>query len=186
MKKWLFNPFIYVAGGKALIIGLVVMAATAIFGYFSNTHFDGVLDAHTGAITPIGYYFAEQLINWLCMVLVIFAAGRIFSRSAIRLIDVAGTLALARWPAYVVALAGFGIQLPETRIPEKLLESLTAPMILCMMVSMVFMIWMVALYYNAYRTSCNMKDGKSVGIFIATLLIAEILSKIIYSLFLYQ
>jgi hypothetical protein len=44
---------------------------------------------------------------------------------------------------------------------------------------------MVALYYSAYRTSCNMKDGKSVGIFIAALFIAEIISKITYSLFLY-
>lgn len=179
MKKWLFTPFEYVAGSKALLIGVAVMAATAIIGYYSETHFDGVLDTHTGAITPIAYYFIEQLVNWACLTLLFFTAGKLFSRSSIRLVDVAGTMALARWPGYIAAIAGFGLDVPVTNIPERILQSLTPPMIACLLVTMACTILMVALYYNAWRISCNMKDGKGVGIFIVTLILAEVASKLL-------
>ncbi len=49
MKIWLFNPFKYIAGAKALLIGLALMLATAVIASFSLTHFDGVIDAPTTA-----------------------------------------------------------------------------------------------------------------------------------------
>jgi hypothetical protein len=179
MKKWLFNPFIYVAGGKALVIGLLVMAATAVTGYYSNAHFDGVIDMHVGKVSPLLIYLIEQVVDWSLLAVTFFAAGKLFSTSSIRIIDIAGTLALARWPALFSAVIGFGIQTPEFIAPEKLLASVTPTFVALSLLSVVFMIWMIALMYNAFTVSCNMKGGKAVGIFITGLLIAEILSKLI-------
>src|SRR4051812_45608613 len=108
MKKWLFNPFVYIAGAKSLLIGWVIMLATAVIGYYSKTHFDGVVDLHTGYATPLYAYFFEQIIDWGCFALVFYIAGAIFSSSSIRFIDVAGTAALARWPVIFSAIIGFG------------------------------------------------------------------------------
>jgi len=46
---WLFNPFRYVAGAQALFLGLLAIIAAAWLGSMTNTHFDGVMDAHTGS-----------------------------------------------------------------------------------------------------------------------------------------
>ena len=44
----LFNPFVYIAGGKALVLGLLTILVAGFLGSLSTTHFDGVLDTHTG------------------------------------------------------------------------------------------------------------------------------------------
>ena len=91
MKTRLFNPFKFIAGGKALLIGIVTMLITAILAWYGKYHLDGVLDAHTNGkitwyVTPI-----ETLIDWFSMVLPLYIFGRIFSASSVRFIDFAGT-----------------------------------------------------------------------------------------------
>ena len=46
LSQWLFNPFRFIAGFKALLLGLAIVWISAFVGSLSNTHFDGVLDAH--------------------------------------------------------------------------------------------------------------------------------------------
>jgi hypothetical protein len=181
MKKWLFNPFVYVAGERALFIGIVAMMATAVVGYFSHTHFDGVIDMHNGRISPIGVHIAEQVIDWLCLTIILYIGGLIFSSSKIRLIDVAGTMALARWVMIFPAIIGFGIHAPDA--PPKMLSDvmkmLTPTVIALGLLSLLFIIWMIALMYNAFTVSCNMKGGKATGVFIVGLIIAEIAASLI-------
>jgi len=183
MKKWLFNPFIYIAGTKALVIGWAVMLATAVIGYFSKTHFDSVIDAHTGHSSPMWFYLEDALVDWSLPVAIFYIAGRIFSKSSIRFIDVAGTFALARWVMIFVAIVGFGVYMPEPNKPwtveELIKHSMTGSVIVSGLISLAFVIWMIALMYNAFTTSCNLKGSKAVWIFIVGLLLAEILSKII-------
>ena len=45
----LFNPFFYVAGIKALGLGLAAIFLAGLVGWCGHTHFDGVLDTHVGA-----------------------------------------------------------------------------------------------------------------------------------------
>jgi len=184
MKKWLFNPFVYIAGAKALFAGWGAMLVTAIICSFSHTHFDGVIDGHTGRITTILTYFTEPLIDWACLVMVFYVACLIFSRSAVRFIDVAGTTALARWPLVFYAIIGFGLGLPPgvtgSSDVNALLHSITWTLILFSIIGLIFIIWMVALLYNAFSVSGNIKGGKATGVFIAALIVAEVLSKIIF------
>ena len=170
MIKKLFNPFIYLAGGKALAFGLVSMTLAAVLGFLSQSHFNGVLDFHKfNRQLPLYVSFAEQVIVLTCLVVPFYIGGRIFSKSQIRLIDVAGTLALARYPMIFTALTGFGLRSEFHGI-----EDITAGVILMGLIALVLIIWMVALTYNAFSVSCNLKGIKNTSVFIACLLTAEV------------
>lgn len=175
MKNWLFNPFTYIAGGRALLIGMGGMLCAATIGFLSRTHFDGVVDLHNGMIAPFYVHVLEQITAWAAMTILFFAGGKAFSQSSIRLIDVAGTMAMARWVTIFPAVLGFGIDAPSV-IPERmedLLKMITPVMIVLALLSAVFIVWMVALMYNAFRVSCNVKGGRATGVFIVCLLLSE-------------
>jgi len=109
LGQCLFNPFQVVAGSKALSLGLVIILITAFVGSLSNTHFDGVLDVHTGQTAPVWLFFAENVINWLCLVLFLLLSALLVSSSRWRFIDILGTQALSCWPALLTAL----VMLPD-------------------------------------------------------------------------
>ena len=185
----LFNPFVYIAGAQALGLGLAAILLAGLVGSLSHTHFDGVLDTHTGAPAPLGVFLAEGLIDWLCLAVVLLIFGKIISKTSFRTIDLLGTQALARWPTLFISL----VTLPNAiqRFSHHVLEELTKPggkiefntpdaiiFFAALIVMLLLICWVVALMYKAYSVSCNVKGGKAIGTFIAGLLLAEILSKI--------
>jgi hypothetical protein len=178
MKTWLFNPFTYIAGTKALLIGWACMLATAFVGMLSMTHFDGIIDAHCGWALPWGWYLLEQLIDWGLAFIVFSIAGFVLSKSSVRLIDVAGTMALARWPALLLAFLGFFV--PQGDVKQWLAQGIPVSLWLTSPAILVVAVWMIALMYQAFRVSCNLKGSKGILGFIAALLIAEIIAKVLF------
>jgi hypothetical protein len=166
---------------------------SGLIGYFSNTHFDGVLDVHTGAAKPLWFFLAEGLIDWISLAVPLFFFGLIVSRSSLRIIDVLGTEALARWPYLIAALA----MLPDAnrRVLNYLVSTVTQakpaginPIDVfifgfAMILLFITLIWMVALMYRAYAVSCNIKGAKAIVTFIVSLLGAEVVSKVVMLLF---
>jgi hypothetical protein len=186
--QWLFNPFKFVAGIRALLIGLAIILISGLIGSVSNTHFDGVLDVHTGASAPLWFFLAEGLIDWVCMVVPLFFFGLIVSRTSFRIIDVLGTQALARWPYLITALVMFpdANQKVIMYLISKLTQAAPAAAVtpidvsifgFAMVVTIFMIIWMVALMYRAYTVSCNIKGAAAVITFIVSLIGAEVLSK---------
>ena len=184
MKKWLFNPFVYIAGAKALAIGGVIMVVSSVIVSTHNGHFDGAMDVHFGAKTNLLQAICEPLVSWLSLVLALYLFGRIASESAIRFIDVAGTTALARWPMLPISLLGL-IPQPDMPEPNKMtLEAImkiaTSPgVIIEGLLSLPLIVWFIALLYNAYSVSANLKGSKAVWSFIGGLVAAEIVSKVV-------
>jgi hypothetical protein len=188
LSQWLFNPFRFIAGFKALLIGLVIILMSGYVGSVGNTHFDGVIDVHICLEAPLWLFLAEGLIDWMCMAIPLFFFGLIVSRSAFRMIDVLGTQALARWPYLITAV----VMLPAAnqRVIAYLISKFaqTAPAAtigsidvlifgFAMIVTVLMTIWMVALMYRAYAVSCNIKGAGAVITFIVSLTGAEVLSK---------
>lgn len=192
---WLFNPFLRVAGFPAMGIGLAAIAGTSWVGSLTNTHFDGVLDAHTApSEAPYWIYLAEGLINWLSLSVVLLGMGLLVSRGRFRVIDLLGTQALARWPmllgATALLLPGYG------RFTEAMLNALrqgkmdpaslfggaasadTAMFATAMIILLASLIWFVALAWKSFRISCDTRGGKAAALFIAGVIAAEILSKV--------
>lgn len=174
MKKWLFNPFIYVAGWQALSLGLILMALTAVIAFFSQTHFDGAIDLHVGAVTKSWFYLFEPLNAWLSTALVLFCFGNFLSKSKIRFVDVAGTLALARAPMLIAAIIGF-VPIYHRQPSEKDLAAIA----ILGIVMLLFSVWMIALSYNAFTVSCNLKGSKASWGFVAALIVTEVVSKVV-------
>ncbi len=192
LSLWLFNPFRFIAGYKALLLGLAIISISAFVGYLGNTHFDGLIDVHpaveAAVEAPLWFFFAEVLINWLSLAIPLFFFGLIVSRSSFRVVDVFGTQALARWPQLITAL----VMLPDAnrRFGAYLMSKFTggAPTAIgnytdififafALIVTIAMTIWMVALMYRGYVVSCNIKGGKAIGTFIVSLIGAEVLSK---------
>ena len=63
LKTWLFNPFHYIAGVRALAIGLPIILAASLIGATRNIHFDGVLDLHFGPPAPVWIFISESLMR---------------------------------------------------------------------------------------------------------------------------
>ncbi|MDR1763392.1 MAG: hypothetical protein LBR64_05510 [Dysgonamonadaceae bacterium] len=188
------NPFERVAGAKSLIIGLAVMVAAGFVGTFSATYFDGVLDAHVGASSNFLHSFVCLAIDWAALAVVFGISAVIFARNS-RLIDLFGTFALAQTPRLLMAFCGFLLpqsivelnKAAETEPLESVIASaqtimsqpgVLAALTLFAALSIVLIAWLVALYYNAFRISTNLKQPKIVIIFILGLLVAEVVSNI--------
>lgn len=190
LSQYLFNPFRIMAGSKALFLGVSIILITAFLGSLSNTHFDGVLDVHIGLKAPTWLFFAENLIDWLCMVLFLFFSALIVSRSQWRFIDILGTQALSRWPTLITVL----VMLPNAnrRFGEYLMSKLGRSaeaatinstdaiiFVIAAIIALLMIIWMVALMYKAYAVSCNVKGAKAGVTFIISLILAEVVSKLL-------
>ncbi|MBN2308097.1 MAG: DUF3887 domain-containing protein [Candidatus Hydrogenedentes bacterium] len=200
LRTWLFNPFHYVAGGTSLGLGLAIILVTGFLGSLSNSHFDGVLDFHTGAPAPLAAFLVTGIINWACMGIALYLAGLIASKTRPRLLDVAGTQALARTPVLLTALVALlpGYQRYSTALATQLSTlaqgtPMTDPMALLLpegtsaadlatfaavvFVALVAVVWMVALMYRAFAVSCNLRGVRGAVAFIPGLVAAWAASK---------
>lgn len=187
--KLLFRPFEYVSEFKALTIGIVAIALCGLLNVFSGTHFDGVLDVHFGDSKLYSYLFMlEGVINWVSFAVLLFIAGKIFSSSSIRFIDMFGTLAMARWPLFIVSV--FSLLIPHQAVDQFIMAkalNINAPVtiemyeiilfIVLTLVMILVTVWVIILMYRAYSVSCNLKGAKGVWSFIVALLISEVISK---------
>ena len=188
LTQWLFNPFMFVAGLPALLMGLAIIVISGLFCWLGSTHFDGILDCHIGLTAQWWIFPAEGLINWILLAIPLFFFGLIISKSSFRLIDVFGTQALARWPYLITAV----VMLPSAnqKVSSYMVAMLNQVQLvavvnftdififaLAMLVTVLMFVWMVVLMYRAYSVSCNVKGPKAIVTFIIALIGAEIISK---------
>lgn len=178
LKTLLLNPFKKIAGTQALVLGAAVMVAAAVVAYFSQCHFDGVLDAHVGHAAPLYVYLIETFVSWAVPVLCFGLAAKLFSTSHVRWIDLAGTIALARYPFLLIAVAAFMV--PDIA-PASI--QISGSLLIASMLMLAGVIWFVMLLYHAVMVSCNFKGPRGVTIFIITLVVAEVVSKIFFNEF---
>lgn len=194
LRQMLFHPFIRIAGGTSLFLGLASIVLAGLIGATQGLHFDGVLDVHIGRVAPWWLFVAEGLIDWLCPALLLLVAGFFLSKTAFRSIDLIGTQALARWPMQLIALVclapGFH------RFSAALVKSLVglkpgqvpqfppfgadgAVFALVTLLMLACTVWMVALMWKSFSHCCNVRGGKAVAVFVIALLLAEALSKVL-------
>lgn len=195
IAAWLFRPFQFVAGAKALMIGIAVMVVVSLLGYLSQTNFSGVLDIKVNCLDapPIPYllHAAFQILVWLTLTIVFYTTAIIVSKSAVRLIDIAGTMAMSQFPLIIAALIGFIPAFhicrgdPATMTVAEMTEMFKENGLMLMIASIVFIlfiIWSVILKYNAYSVSANLKGVKAGVSFAIALIVSEILSLVVLSL----
>jgi hypothetical protein len=188
---YLFRPFRFIAGRESLFIGLAVLALLFVLGYWSNTHFDGVLDSHYACLTKQSQTWVHagyQLVAWFSLVVVFYPMGRTFSSSSVRLIDVAGTLAMARFPLLLLALWGFnpgihicmeGVNPFDTESVMSIFGDKIGLLVLTGLFSIAVIVWYIVVLYNAYSVSSNLKGSRGGWSFAIGLIISEIISRVL-------
>jgi hypothetical protein len=191
IAEWLFNPFKYLAGVQALGIGLAAILLAGFLGSLSNSHFDGVLDFHTGAAFPLRVLLLEGIVDWLALALVLALVGKAVSRTAFRAVDLFGTQAMARWPTLFIVVVALlpGYQRATLTLTQQLMTSPgamphfapadLAAFGLAIVVILAAMVWMVTLMYRSYSLCCNVRGVKGAWTFVIGLLAAETVSKLV-------
>jgi len=185
MIKKLINPFKYIAGTSSLIAGVFIIILTAVIGFLSKTHFPDTISIKISPDLSIWYYIIQCFSNWIVFSIIIYLAALLFSKSSVRVVDIFGTQALARFPYIPASFIGFSDSL--NRFGEYILwkylqkgepvdfsfsEGVYA--ILLMIATLALTIWLIVLMYNAFKVSSNIKGSKSVILFIISLIISII------------
>lgn len=176
-KNLLYNPFIYIAGYKALIIGTIGVITTSILAYITGTHFNGLLNVDYAKDCDYWVYLVENLLHFGLLSAFLYLYTRLFTTTNVRLIDIVGTILVARIPLIIVPLCRL---LPY--FESFVINSFT--MYLLSGIYLMSLIWSITLLYNAFKISCNLKDSRLTFTLITTLVLSEIFTKSILYLIL--
>lgn len=176
-RKILYNPFVYVAGYQALIIGVIGVLLISILNYITGTHFNGLLNIDYAKDCDYWVYLVENILHFGLLSVFLYLYTRFFTATNVRLIDVVGTLLVARIPLIIVPLCRL-----FPYFESFVINSLT--MYLLSIIYLVSLIWSTTLLYNAFKVSCNLKDSKLIITLITTLVLTEIFTKSILYLIL--
>ena len=190
MNQLLINPFRKITSLYALLIGLISIILTAIVAYYSHTRFDGLIDFHYSSAAPIDNFLIDGLLNWICLTVIFYFISLIVSKANVRLIDVAGFMALARLPLIIPALIGFTLLNNESALylswklfnigekvtlqPGELFIFIVAFFIIIFVI-----IWTIVLIYKAFKVSSNIKGQKAILAFVIGLFVCEIIIKVV-------
>ena len=183
VARWLFNPFIRIAGGQALAIGLTLIVLSGLAAAAAGVHFDGLLDFHPGYSVSFRVPILEGLVNWSVISVILVLVSLLVAPRTVRVVDIAGTQALARWPLLPAALACVPGPVREANdelvaaAAEGRMVTPPAASLVAGLFAVDCAIWMVWLMWKAFSVSCNQRGGRAVAIFVAALLAGEMATK---------
>ena len=191
MNKNIYNPFYKIAGVQALGIGLTAIIIISILAHFNGMTFPSIISAQIGNnALSIPRLLVQNLGHWIIFSTIIYLFGVFASKSHIRAIDIFGTIAVSRIPFILFSILGF---LPINEINQKitaavknnpadpnLLSDLPLSEISILigfaLITLAIAVWVIALMYNAFRISTNIKGEKSAILFIVALILSLIVS----------
>ena len=185
----IFNPFSKFSDRTLLIVGILSVVFGSFIGYFFSITFDGILDAHS-LKTDFTESLKENSINIIIVFILLLILGKIINKKT-RAIDIFNISIIYRIPIY---LSSPLINLPVfEEINQKVLGNKghldqikfdTADLILVLAttsVLMIFLIYAIVLLVNGFRTATNLKKWQPYIYFTLILILAETLSKILFS-----
>jgi hypothetical protein len=189
--KTLFNPFEKYTEKQLLLFGSILMISGSLVAWMFNTRFDGILDVHFSVDVAIYQPLLDNMVNIFSAFLFLFAAACIVNKKS-RMIDILSAIIISRIPIYFISL--FNIGGGMSYIGEKMMGEIGKNpftvlngsnimlLIFSGILSILFVIWSITLFYNGYKVGANAKGGKAIALFVVALLLSEILSKIIISI----
>lgn len=184
--KNLINPFRYLAGGKALALGVIFIVSSALLLYSCRMIQDSYIHL-APSNDAIWSVLLWQVLWWLVPALLLYACGLLLSHSRIRIIDVLGTTAFSQ---LIMLLLITPMLIPAVRdSSSNVLEAVkvaTEPMandLLCLMIYGFWSLAMIVLFfvwnYNAFATSCNVRGWKAITSFIAVQILMTVIGTFI-------
>jgi hypothetical protein len=177
--SFLVDPFERFGGGVAAALGLAISTGSIAVGRL-GVRFDGFLDMHASrnhAAPLLRVALLDQGANWLLAALCFWLCARIFTRHA-RALDFIGMVGLARVP-YLLAAIPLALLAPAASSATGAPPKMTPALVAILVIAIPCAVWMVALLYFGFKNASGLRGAKLVVGFIATTIIAEILSKVV-------
>lgn len=185
VARWLFNPFVRIGGEQALAIGLGVIVVSGLVAAAGGVHFDRLLGFRAGYSVSWWVPVVEGLVNWSVISVLLVLVSLLVAPRTVRLVDIAGTQALARVPLLFGALACVpapvrdGIRELVTAAVEGRMSMSMPPA--AILVAGMFVgvcgIWMIWLMWKAFAVSCNQRGARAVAIFVVAVIAGELATK---------
>lgn len=194
MKTVFLNPFEKYNENKLLIFGILITLIGSYLGYLFQGRFDGVIDLHFVPSTTILVPFIDNLINITTLFLILFILGKYINNKT-RLIDILTPVLVARLPFYLLTFSNYEHYISD--VSQRLLASIdmqkipsnlnleTTDLIITIIfagISILLLVWFVILLYNGFKVATNSRGIKNNLLFAGVIILAEIISKIIFTL----
>lgn len=186
MKTLLLKPFERYSETRLLLVGLLAFAVGTVLSKLFNTHFDGVLDAHFSNTISWTETILNNTINVVCLTAILFAVGKIINHKT-RLVDLLATVLIARIPFYPLVFCNVGNKafksgdelVQSAQHHTQVSTSAIVMLVIMVLITLALIVWSVSLLYNGYKTAVNGKGTKAIVFFIAAIVVAEIISKVV-------
>ncbi len=194
-SSMLLNPFQKIAGGRALIIGIMIMLSMAYIGVTGKTYFLSPLSiVNASALAPqtkaINFLLLayQNGVAWLVLVAFFMGSTHLLQKRKIRLVDFLGTVALALFPSLLVTIFVCIVRIMN---PSFLEIDLTQGLpIHASMNEMVFglvisslMIWQLITYFYALKESSGMVGRKLCLSFIVSMVLSIFIAQPLTTIF---
>jgi len=186
MKTLLFKPFEKYSEKNLFLIGLIFTIIGSFIAYFFDIRYDGVFDIHIKSNGLIYQALVDNLINIFCLILFLYLSASYVNKKT-RVIDILTTTVIARTPLYILPLFNINNVIGKATekliqlVDPKLINQIPASSILLVtvfgIITILFIVWYVALLFNGFKVSSNAKGKVSLILFITSLVLAELLSK---------
>lgn len=189
----LINPFTRIGGWKAFYLGLVVLLLTTVVGYFCRAIPVGLLQVRPMDDISIGTFLICQLSVLLVLILVIYITA-IIATKHVRFQDVLGVITLAQAPLLLLLAIAPSMKWLIDSVSDFLktgdsaflshIQSAgtQASMILFATVVVAVLVWYFALLFNGFKTLTDLKRAKCILVFIAVVIISDMLSSLLITL----
>lgn len=192
--KWVYNPFEKIAGWKAFGIGIFILGITTVLGYFSNTIFFALSAKQVHSVTWCKAFSLQAL--GLAITVAVMYLIALFLAKRVRFQDILGTVTLAKYPLILLPLLFWAFGDNLMAITDKILEALQvnpyhlinelsisdyAVLTAFSLLSLVILVWEIALLFHAFKVSTNIKGAKCGWVFAAIMLITEIITGVVVS-----
>ncbi len=189
MKQILFKPFEKYSEINLVTAGVILLIAGSFLGSYSGGRFDGIIDFH-GHTSTFVQTLSDNVVNTATMTFLLFIAGKIINKRT-RLIDLLTTALIARIPVYILPVLSNNSMMEaiESKInpanPAGMNFSAMEMVLLLFITTIVIciIIWFVMLAYNGFKTAVNAKTIQHKVYFAIALIVAEIISKIVTTLY---
>jgi len=188
MKTLLFKPFEKYSEQKLLIAGVIATLVGALVTYALNCKFIGVLKMTFIDDATIGKSIFDNIIIIGCLTLFLFIAAKYIYKNT-RLIDILVTALVAFIPLYILPIFNINntikiatenvIKHSSPELASQMPMENMIPLVVFGLLTILILVWFIALLYNGFKTAANAKGIKAIMIFAIAVLLADVSSRVV-------
>lgn len=188
MKKIFINPFENYTEAKLLGVGIIGNVLLVFLSYKFNIQFIGNLKVNPQENTELKNVLLQHLILLSITVVLLLILGK-YLNSKTRFVDILAVGLLSRIAFCLIPFVNINQKMfiitnnimasLAIANPNKAVENEVPLLLFNSIIILLSMVWFFILLYNGFKTATNSKNLKSIVLFIATVVIIEILSRIL-------